>query len=181
MSKHKVISDSSFFICFLDDIQKPRYIIKILKCNSFKFIIGKLVGREISKSHNYPAIEEMFGHSIEGFEYYRYGELLRPFFSLQEIKEGEHEAIAISYILHFIGIDFTLIIDDAEPRKFVRMHFSDISPKMTGTIGFIKDCCCTYSIFSKEEGINILTLIKQSRFRIKGEMIDSIIGVIRRC
>ena len=39
--KIEVIPDSSFFICFLDDIEKPEYVIKIFKYEKFTLVLGK--------------------------------------------------------------------------------------------------------------------------------------------
>ncbi|OIQ05945.1 MAG: hypothetical protein COW47_00600 [Candidatus Huberarchaeum crystalense] len=176
-----IVPDSSFYICFLDDINKPQYFIRMLSYETFKFVSGPLIKKEIINSSNYPMIEKVVGARIQIFVYYNYGEILRPLFSFDEIKRGEHEVIVISYILYLFNIRFITILDDNETKKFLLRNFPHISTKVTGTIGFVKLSCCTYKIFSKDEAISILNLIKKSRFRVKGDIVDQIMEEIKRC
>jgi len=87
MSSVNVVPDSSFYICFLDDINAPHYLLQLLNARIFKFILGKIIKTEIEKSPNYKSIEKTIDSRVEIFEYYNYGEILRPFFSLEEIKK----------------------------------------------------------------------------------------------
>jgi predicted nucleic acid-binding protein len=118
---------------------------------------------------------------IENYKYYDYGELLKAFFSIRELEEGEHEIIIISYIFFANDFNFITIIDDNEPRNFIEHNFPEILQNMTGTVGFVKRCNCKYAIFGKDEAITILNLIKNSKFRIKGKIIDDVIKQIKLC
>ncbi len=177
----KVVPDSSFYICFIDDINKPEYLAKILIHEFFTFVIGEKVKKEIMKSPHYSAIREILCNHTQYFEYYNYGEILRPFFSLDEIKKGEHEVIAISYILYLHKNTFIAILDDCAGRKFIDCNLPQISKNVTGTVGFIKLCYCNYHVFSKKETITILNLIKSSRFRVEEEVVDETLKEIERC
>lgn len=174
-----IVPDSSFYICFLDDINKPQYLHQLLECNAFRFITGSRIKEEVSRSSNYKMIEKTVEIHVQIFMYYNYGEILRPFFSLEEITRGEHEVIAIAYILHFLEIEFTAILDDDGPKKFLQKNFPKILTRVTGTVGFIK-LCCSRRVFSKEEAISILVLIKNSKFRVRSEIVDETIEEIRR-
>lgn len=177
----KVIPDSSFYICFIDDINEPEYLIRILSTNAMEFIIGQKIKEEIKKSQNYDAIEILINNHTQSFEYYSYGEILKPFFSVEEIKKGEHEVIAISYVMYQLGIVFIAIIDEDKSRKFVEKNFPELLEKIVGTVGFIALCCCRYKIFSKNECILLLNKIKKSKFRIKNSIIEETVERIRRC
>jgi predicted nucleic acid-binding protein len=179
MNNLVIIADSSFYICFLDDIKKPAFLIHLLKFERFRFTIGPIIKGEINKSPNYPAIEIEIKSHVRVFEYYSYGEILKPVFSIEEMIKGEHEVVAIAYILNFLNIDFIAILDEERTKNFVQNSFPKISTKFVGTIGFIEICCCHHKIFSKLEGIAILDSIRNSKFRVDNRLIDKIIEKIR--
>lgn len=180
MEEVNIIPDSSFYICFLDDIKKPDYLLKIIKCDKFKFFTGFIIKEEIEKSSYYSKIEKIINLKIQIFKYYDYGEILRPFFSIEEIKEGEHEVIVISYILYLRDINFIAIIDDTTPRNFIQNNFPEIFKCIEWTINFLKKCNTDYKLYSKEEIISILQLIQNSKFRVKKEIVENVIKQIRR-
>lgn len=156
-----IIPNSSFYLCFLDDIMAPQYLVRILNHEYFDFVTGKIILEEIERK-------------VRVFEYLNYGEILRPFFSIEEIKKGEHEVIAISCILYILEINFLAIIDDDQAIKFLKRNFPRTEHKITRTVGFMEECY-RRKIFSKEETINILELIKKSKFRVKKAIIEDII------
>lgn len=160
---------------------KPDYLVRILNNEELRFIAGRIVKSEVGSSPNYESIKSIFESNVSEFRYYEYGEILRPFFSTEEIRKGEHEVIAISYILHFLGIYFIMILDDDQSRKFVEGNFPELARNMMGTVGFVGECCCSYNIFSKEEAITILMLIDKSKFRIRKETIEEIVEKIEGC
>jgi predicted nucleic acid-binding protein len=143
--------------------------------------MGLIIKKEIEKSPNYQIIKEAIESHGEIFMYSDYGEILRPFLSLEEIKNGEHEVIAISYILDFRKADFIVIIDDDSPRKFLERNFPFIFQRVTGTIGLIEICSCNYKVFSKGEALIILSLINRSKFRVKEEIVNKTIEKIKEC
>lgn len=177
-----IIPDSSFYICFLDDIKETRYLLRLLSAKIFKFVIGPIIKGEIEKSPSYQTIKNTIGLYIEFFTYYNYGEILRPFFSIEEMRRGDHEVIVISYIfLYFFKIDFIMILDEERTKKFLKRNFPKLLNKVTGTIGFIEISTCNHRIFSKKEGITILSLIKKSKFRVKDEIVSETIERIKKC
>ncbi len=176
----RVIPDTSFFICFLDDIKKPELLIRIFNSNKFALVVGKIVHEELKRSENYLKIESILNKS-EFYDYTQFGEIIRPFMSLEEISKGEHEVIAIAYILNFLGYEIIFILDDNDARNFVLRSLKKISNRMIGTIGFVCRCCCHHKIFNKEEARLILIMIKNSNFRVKKEILERAIGEIEGC
>ena len=176
-----VIADSSFYICFLDDIKKPSYLKRII--THFRFVIGRIVKNEISKSSMYRSIEPLINQAVDNFSIdENFGELLKPFFSIKEIEKGEDEVIALAYVFDSLGLHFYFILDDESARHFVEVNFTELKRKMHGTIGFIKLCCCKFSVLTKKSCIFVLSLIKKSKFRVREEIINNVIkDVENRC
>lgn len=182
MKNISVIPDSSFFICFCDDISKPEYLFQMLADARFNFVLGSIIKTELGKSSNNIVLEGCFKkHNVCCFDYNTYGELLRPFFSVNEINKGEHEVIVMTYILTFQGKHVIAILDDDSPKAFLRQKPPEISNNITGTIGFVEKCTCDMEVFLKDEGINILKLIKHSKFWVKETIIDDSINRIKGC
>ncbi len=180
MNSVTVVPDSSFFICFLDDIKQPQILIQILKHGWFEFFTGCVIHSEIQRSQNFTDIEGEFDSRVSHLDYYNYGEILRPFFSVNEIRKGEHEVIAISYVLHSRGYSVLAILDDESPRKYFRNRFPELSNKVTGTIGFIEQCTCSYGVFRVNKGTTILSSIADSKFRVKRHIVDDAIQRVMR-
>ncbi len=177
-----IVADSSFYICFLDDIKRPCSLHRIL--NVFDFYIGRIIASEIKKSSNKKMIMTWLNSDVVKLleiEDENYGELLRPFFSQSEVTKGEHEAVAIAVILHLENSLLRVIIDDKAARNFLKNNFPDLSVKLRGTCGFIKDCHCVHKILTKNETKEILINIKNSNFRIKDELVDSLIEQVEAC
>lgn len=177
----KVVADSSFYICFLDDIRRPKYLIRIIK--NFEFLIGEILENEIRQSQNYFHVKNFIGTKIILFDYkdYFYGELLKPLFSVGEIRKGEHEVIAITVIIFSLHKKLISIIDDKEAIKFIEKNFPKIYNMVIRTVRFVEKCCCEYKIFSKKEAKEILNLIKNSKFRVNDDIIEKVIQDIDRC
>ena len=95
----KVIPDSSFYICFIDDINEPEYLIRVMSANAMEFIIGQKIKEEIKRSQNYNAIEIPIDNHTQSFEYYEYGEILKPFFSAEEIKKAAKKLEGVRLML----------------------------------------------------------------------------------
>jgi predicted nucleic acid-binding protein len=171
----QVIADSTFYLCFLDDIKKPDYLILVIK--KLDFFIGKIVKTEIEKSSNFYKIGCFIGNRITYFEYAEFGELLKPFFSSIEIMKGENEVIAISFILYKKGGDILVVIDDEDAWKFIIRNIQEISDKMIRTVSVIK-YLCEYRLFSKTETISVLNMIKNSKFRVSKSVIEDCINEV---
>jgi predicted nucleic acid-binding protein len=175
MSK-EVVADSSFYICFLDDIKQPQYLLRIL--DKFDFVMGPVVRKEVEASGNYSYIAD--APDIKSFEVEPFGELLSPFFSVSEIEKGETEVIAISFILLGLEHDIKAIIDEDYARKYVEKIIPEVKPHMTGTVGFVRDCFCVSGILTRDESKNLLLQIKGSDFRIKRVIIDEAIDYVEQ-
>ncbi len=155
-----VSSDSSFYICFADDIKRIDWLFKII--DIYSFYLGEKIWKELPE---YLTDNKEFSSKVKRLnsvvDYY---ELLKPYFGRdpKHLDDGEYEAIGIAYYLHEKGCLKYLILDDRRVRRFVEKHFSIFKDKLTGTIGFIRDCCCKDRKLSPEHVIEILLLIKES-------------------
>lgn len=178
MSDKKIIADSSFYLCFLDDIDRPGELVKIIDC--FDFLLTPIVENEIMKSKNYRKIKNHKNiHSINfSFDF---GKILRPMFSKEEIIKGEHEIIGVAYILYQLKVNFYFILDDGGARKFVLNNLTFLVNLMVGTIKFLAICCCSFGIFKKEESVNLLNLIEYSKFRVSKRILNETRQYIERC
>lgn len=181
MTYSSIVADSSFFICFIDDIKQSVELVKILKCQRLVFIAGTVVISEIKESFSRAKLSTLLENKIQKFHFHELGEILRAFFSEEEINKGETEVIAISYILAFQKKNFQFIVDDRGGRKYVEHNFQELIPKMIGTIGFISVCCCDYDIFAKDEATTIINMIDNSKFRAPKQTIKDAIERIKVC
>jgi len=175
-----VVADSSFYICFLDDIIDPDTLILFFNRPEFIFIVGRIITNEVKKSLNFETIQDNFNSNVVIFSYYEYGEILKPFFSEDEILKGEDEVIVISYIFHNLDKNFLMILDETWARKYIIRNFPDIENRMKGTIGFIEDCACNHNFFSPKLAVNILIKIEKSKFRIKEDIIRRAINKLQK-
>jgi predicted nucleic acid-binding protein len=181
MKEVSVIPDSSFFICFLDDINKPQQIMELLSSNYFSFIMGKITSSEIQKSKNFIKIKSEFFQKITVYDYFEYSEIVKMFFSESELKKGEHEVFIISFILSTSEEQFIAIVDDAPAKKFCKTNIPERATSITGTVGFVRVCSCTCKVFIKETAIDILVSIKKSKFYVPPSIVDAAIEDIRTC
>jgi hypothetical protein len=60
----------------------------MLENDHFEFFTGSVIKGEIEKSKHHHLVKDVVDHCVQLFAYYQYGELLRPFFSLGEIKKA---------------------------------------------------------------------------------------------
>jgi predicted nucleic acid-binding protein len=174
MIQRITIPDTSFYSCFIGDIERPDHLLKILNANRFKFIAAKIICSEIERKLTDTELKQKIFQKIEMFSYYEYGEILRPLFSEEEMKKGEQEVIVISYILNFKKEHFIAILDDKTPKNFLKRLIQTPSGIVMGTIGFI-GLCASDGIFEKEEAVSVLILIKGSKFRVNDKIIDVVI------
>lgn len=172
---NQFLADSSFYLCFLEDIEKPKVLLKIL--GSFDFIITPIVFGEVSKSNNFVHIKS--SPNLIKFPKKNLGEILRPFFSKKEIEKGETEIIELAYDFYIDGIPKPFIIDDKGPRLFVKRNLPYLVTLMIGTVGFVGKCCYEYDILKKTEASLILMLISESKFRVSPEIISAVLSKIK--
>lgn len=173
----RVIADTSFYLCFIEDICQPATLVKII--NTFDFYYSNIIEEEV----DFDNIEELRGHrNLIGLQnFVDFGQILKPFFSQEEIKKGEHEVIGMSFLFVQLGLTFIFILDDAPARKFVTHKIPQLVGYMHGTAGFLGICCCTYLIFTKEEIYSLLHEIEHSDFFITKNVINTVIERVRSC
>lgn len=173
-----VIADSTFYICFLDDIKRPDCLISI--CGIYTFHVPPKVLSEITASGSYNVIKDNKS-IVPVLDNYNYSEILRPFFGKRQIEKGESEAVALAYIWYKIGRCDKLVLDDGEARGFVSTNMPELITIMIGTVAFLGDCHCISRIFSKEDALQMLHLIEHSKFRIKDKDLNKIKQRIEGC
>lgn len=173
-----LIADSSFYICFLDDIQCYEDLLKIM--DHFKVHISPKVSEEISKSNHFSKIK--FHKNINNFTLPNFdiGELIKPFFSKDQVVKGEHEVIVIAYFIYNLKKNLLLIIDEIGPRQFVEKNYPYLTKFMIGTVGMIGSCCSNYSLFTKERSRELLDKIENSVFRVNRETLNKIRSKINK-
>ncbi len=169
-----MLADSSFYICFLDDIEQPEVLKKIL--TSFKFLITPIVYKEVSKSANFKHIES--NPKIVLFPEENLGEALRPFFSEKEIEKGETEVIELAYQFYANNDPKMFILDEKGPRFFVLRNLPYLARLMTGTVAFVGECYYEYAVFGKSEASTIVLVIGMSKFRVTAEVIKEVLSRI---
>ncbi len=91
-----VVADSSFYLCFLEDIQRPQYLESML--SAFKFLVPPMVREEVSKCNNFKYVQRNPGFKT-GVVYSEAEEALRPLFSAKQWQKGEAQAIAMAFDL----------------------------------------------------------------------------------
>jgi hypothetical protein len=160
-SPSKVVADSSFYLVFLKDIDKPQYFEKIVDAHDF--LMPPLVRVEVKrnligeKSRNYQHIT-----SNRRIVKQRKNRVFSPELLIALLldngrkRRGEHEVISHSILLYGRKELFFLILDDEGARKLVDADFDFLSHFVKWTKDFIKDCHCVSKILSKKECIGII-------------------------
>jgi len=169
-----MLADSSFYLCFLEDIEQPEVLLRILR--RFDFLITPIVYKEVSKCNNFGYIQ--FNPKITMFPKENLGEILKPFFGKKEIEKGETEVIELAYEFYADGTPKKFILDDNEPRLFVTRNLPYLLGLMIGTVGFVGECCYEYQILEKNEAVAILLVIRTSNFRVAPEIISEVLTKI---
>ena len=171
----KIIPDSSFFVFFLDDIEMPKILKRIITYNQFIFVLCGRVKKELMGNSKFRDLFYDPKIRFETFEYGMYAEILRPLFAEEEIVKGEHEVIVAAYVYHHVlNQKYTVILDEAETRKFIETNFPEISKNVVGTLGFVKRSYSVYGIISKDEALNILDAVEHSKFRVSNKILEKI-------
>ena len=169
-----MLADSSFYLCFLEDIEQPEVLTRIL--SRFDFLITPIVYKEVSKSGNFECVRS--NPKIILFPKENLGEALRPFFSKRQMEKGETEVIELAYEFYADSAPKMFILDDKEPRLFVMQNLPYLVNLMVGTVGFVGKCCYEYEILEKSEATAILTVISTSTFRVAPEIISEVLAKI---
>jgi predicted nucleic acid-binding protein len=165
-----VVADSSFYLCFLEDIEQPRYLIPIL--DSFEFLMPSIVHAEVRRCNNYRYIRGNQNITIVDNDF-KTEEVLRPLFSSEQWKKGEAQAIALAFELNVSNSILNLILDDVQARTFVQRNLAFLKEIMTGTLGFLV-VCYQSQVLSKEDTSSILDWVEKSQFRVTDEVLSII-------
>ncbi|MCC4766335.1 hypothetical protein FXW07_06830 [Methanosarcina sp. DH1] len=156
MMIENVVADTSFYLCYYNDIRKNECLNIFL--GSYSFYLGSKILGELPKSL---AKSDSF-LSVVNFNDESFFELVKPFFgrSTNHEKDGEYEAIGLAYHLnlHF-GLKY-LIIDDRRAYNFVAVNFKSLEHKLTRNIGFIVKSYKEDSTLSLKMTIEILESIQ---------------------
>lgn len=151
-----VVADSSFYICYCNDINKNVFLNKLLDIYSFH--VGSCILRELP-----PELTEcnIFQSSVN-FTEFSFFEIVKPFFgrSDRHKDDGEYEAIGLAYYLNTSSELKNLIIDEKRAYKFVKNNFPSLQPKLTRNIGFIVNCYKKDDVVTLRSIIDILETIK---------------------
>jgi predicted nucleic acid-binding protein len=184
-STRNIIADSSFFLLFLNDIDRPSYLDKLIK--NYKFIITQMIKEELSGNSKSNTWLQSNSASIvvEDINEYRLEEIFSSLVSKKAISiklhRGEWEIIGLAYMLKDEGEDFILIIDDKEARRFVEKNMPSLQHHLCYTLKFIELCTCNEHIFKKEEALDMLEEIeRRGRFRVTGDILAQIKNNIER-
>ncbi|MCZ7382161.1 MAG: hypothetical protein O8C64_11415 [Candidatus Methanoperedens sp.] len=158
MGEDGIVPDSSFYICFTNDLKRRECFYEV--ANLYSVYIGRRILKEICKE---VSGDKNFLSTVRiiNFDYY---ELIKPYFGRNEdhIDDGEYEAIGIAHFLAEKGYLKYLIIDETRAKNFVTKHFPYLINNTVGTIGFIRDSCCKDRKISTSKALGILNAIKEA-------------------
>ena len=153
-----VAADSTFFSCCACDIKRKDILFRFLSL--YHFYLGEKISGELPESLvNDPDFSQLVTeYNLDYFQ------LIKPFFGRNpdHANDGEYEAIGIGYMLDVEGTLRFLILDDRRPYKFVKRHFVNLAPRVTGTIGFVQESCCNDNKVSPGNALEFLNEIRQS-------------------
>lgn len=154
--RDSIAADSTFYSCCACDIKRKDILLVFL--SSYAFFLGD---RILSELPGLLTNDSSFTKLITtyNFDYYQ---LIKPFFGRNQrhIHDGEYEAIGIGYMLDAQDKLRFLILDDRRPNKFAKRHFSNLAPRVKGTIGFIQEACCEDQRISPEQALEFLIVIE---------------------
>jgi hypothetical protein len=155
--RDSVVADSTFYSCCACDIRRKDLLFRFLSL--YFFYLGDKIAGELPASLTR---DPNFSRKTRTYNF-NYFQLIKPFFgrSARHANDGEYEAIGIGYMLDIQGKLQFLILDDRRPYKFVRRHFASLAVRMTGTIGFVQEICCTDQKIPPKVALDFLDEIKR--------------------
>lgn len=174
----KFVADSTFYLCFLEDIKNTKELFNLLAL--FDFLMTPLVSKEVSRSEKYRKIGGLPSIPVHDMNVDA-AQLLRPLFTQKQIMKGETEVIILSYHLFQSNSLFKMLLDEHQPREFVRKALNELSSSMIGTVGLIGDCCCKYKYFSRDSSLWLLDEIEHSAFRVDSDILITTRKRIESC
>jgi len=156
--RDSIAADSTFYSCCACDISRKDILFRYL--SSYHFYLGDKIAGELPE---FLVNDPDFSRSITEYNF-NYFQLIKPFFgrSSRHATDGEYEAIGIGYMLDVQGRLRFLILDDRRPYKFVQKHFAGLAVRVTGTIGFVQESCCTDKKILPKHALEFLDEIKRA-------------------
>lgn len=153
-----VVADSTFYSCCACDIKRKDILFRLLLL--YPFYLGEKISSELPESLTN---DNDFSRCVSQYNF-DYFQLIKPFFgrSPSHINDGEYEAIGIGYMLDVQDKLRFLILDDRRPNRFAKTHFVRLAPRVTGTIGFVKEGCCTDGKISADQALEFLNEIQRA-------------------
>lgn len=179
----KIIPDSSFFICFLDDLEGHLQITDRLRVltmitGNYPVMVVPAVEQE-SRFQRLPTVisNQIQRITITGLPTDPSIELLRPL-----LGKGEHEVITFARTCLSNGDStFLFILDDGVARNLVKRILPALVSHMKGTVGFL-GYCALQKVLDKNGTIQLLTAIGKSKFRVDQSTISIVITEVHnRC
>jgi predicted nucleic acid-binding protein len=179
----KLLPDSSFFICFLSDLnesvdESTRLHYLNIFLEAFSVEVVPIVYHEINKKSNSKPID----HKIIKIKAIRSIDRNEPILSYLQplLGKGEYEVISLSFLYYRNKEShFLCVLDDDVARRIVANFITEIKPNLIGTVGLIGFCSSSLALFDKTEAVTLLGKIKESNFRIDPKIIDEIIQKLK--
>lgn len=153
---NSVASDSTMYICILDELKIRGVLIQLLE--AYEFYIGENV---IKETKIFSRDDELM-KKVKTVKY-DYLQLLKPFLlrKRNHYRDGEYEVIGIAYFLEQRGDLKYLILDEKHARNFVKANFRRLFSKLVGTVGFLRDSCLKDNVLEPSNVIEILNNLKK--------------------
>jgi len=162
----KIVADSTFYLLFYADLSDCDSLHKIIM--AFDFYVGNKIKDELK---NHISKDDVFSKRIlDVSQDVNFIQILKGFYQFLQrefptysnwIKDGEFEAIGISYHLNRMGRLRFLIIDDNDARRFVEKELNTLHQFLIRTPAFL--CVsCKNGHFDKAFVVKILNNIKVS-------------------
>jgi predicted nucleic acid-binding protein len=180
-----VIPDSSFFICFVDDLEghlpvTDRMQVLTTITGRFEFLVVPAVEQESHLQRLPSQIKDNINPvkiPAAGVQKDPSVELLRPL-----LGKGEYEVITYAQIrLQNGDTSFVFILDDGVARNLVKRILPALVSHMKGTVGFL-GYCALQKVLDKNRTIQLLTAIGKSKFRVDQSTISTVITEVHhRC
>ncbi len=181
----KVIPDSSFFVCFLDDLEgflTREYRVRILTMITENFTV--IILSEVESESRFKRFPESLKAQVQSVNISPDDPITEPAFELLRplVGRGELEVIIYSYLCFSGGNrTFFIILDDGVARDLVRRLLPDLLGHMKGTVGFL-GYCAIQEVLEKNDVIDFLKAVEKSKFRIDPSIITEVLKDVQsRC
>jgi hypothetical protein len=164
VDKIQVIADTTFYLVFLHDIDKPHYFTKIVEAHDF--LLPPLVDKEIQtklrfkrKTLNYNYIAKQIENKkiLKLIWRPNLEAIIAPRFGKTNPKLGEYEVVAYSHHLVKKNPSLRAVIDDIEARQKIRAipKLNHVYNILKWTTDIIKESYYDFNVLNKRECLQI--------------------------